>query len=132
MLRELLGSIVILYSQLSVESLSELFHTTKQQIDRTLKSLHAIIDIPNDQTRSFRLHHPSFRDFLLNNDRCKDPMKQDICGLNTSGILATNVESSRVDKYLPSEVQYTCIYWIQHLQKSSAQFRDNDQVHQFL
>jgi hypothetical protein len=156
MLRELLGSIVILYSQLSVESLSELLHTTKQQIDRTLKSLHAIIDVPNDRTRSLRLHHPSFRDFLLNNDRCKDPnfrvdekqahqtladrcirlmstsLKQDICGLNTSGMLATDVESSRVDKYLPFEVQYACIYWIQHLQKSSAQFRDNDQVHQFL
>jgi hypothetical protein len=136
--------------------LSKLLYATKQQVKGTLKSLHAILDIPKDENRPLRLHHPSFRDFLLNNDRCKDPhfwvderqahqtlvdscirlmstsLKQDICNLNTPGVLVTDIESSRVKRSLPPEVQYACLYWIQHFQKSSAQLCDNDQVHQFL
>jgi hypothetical protein len=156
MLRQFLGSIVALFSPLSVESLSRLLNTRKQQVDRTLKNLHAILDIPKDQSRPLRLHHPSFRDFLLNNDRCKNlnfwvdekqahqtladscmrlmstSLKQDICGLNTPGVLVTDVKSGRVGRSLPPEVQYACLYWTQHLQKSGAQLCDDDQVHQFL
>ena len=156
MLRQFLGSIVALFSPLSVESLSGLLHTTKQQVDRTLKNLHAILDIPNDEARPLRLHHPSFRDFLLDNDKCKDPnfwvdekqahqtlaesciqlmsvsLKQDICGLRTPGVLVTDVESSRVKHSLPPEVQYACLYWIQHLLKSGSQLCDNDEVCKFL
>jgi hypothetical protein len=73
MLRQILGSIVVLSSPLLVKSLSNLLHATKQQVNQTLKSLHAILDIPEDEDRPLRLHHPSFRDFLLNEDRCKDP-----------------------------------------------------------
>ena len=154
MLRDILGSIVVLFSPLSANSLSRLLHITKQKVDQTLKDLHAILDISMDQTRLLRLHHPSFRDFLL--QRCGDSnfwvdekqahqtltancirlmsnfIKRDICDLDTPGALVTDIESSRVEKCLPPEVQYACLYWIEHLQKSSAQLSDNDQVHQFL
>jgi hypothetical protein len=53
MLRQLLGSIVSLLSPLSIESLSKLLHGTKQQVDWTLKSLYAILDIPKDKTARF-------------------------------------------------------------------------------
>lgn len=59
-------------------------------------------------------------------------LKQDICGLSAPGVLATDVESSRVDERLPPEVQYACLYWVQHLEKSGAQLFDDNQVHQFL
>jgi hypothetical protein len=128
----------------------------KEEINQTLEDLHSILDIPKDQNCSLRLHHPSFRDFFLNNDRCKNPnlwvdekqahqaladsciqlmstsLKQDICGLNTPGVLVSDVESSRVHRSLSSEVQYACLYWIQHLHKSGAQLCDDDQVHHFL
>lgn len=111
---------------------------------------------PKDLTRPLRLHHPSFRDFLLNKDRRNDPnfwvdekeahralaedliqlmstaLKQDICGVDSPGALATNIEASRLEQCLPPEVQYACLYWVQHLQKSGIQLQDNDQVHQFL
>ncbi len=156
MLRNVVGSIVILLSPLSAYSLSRLLKIPKEDIDQTLEDLHSVLDVPKNQTLPLRLHHPSFRDFLLNKDRCSDPnfwvdekqahqtladrcvqlmstsLKQDICGLNTPGVLVTDVESSRVERSLPPEVQYACLYWIQHLQKSGAQLRDNDQVHQFL
>ena len=156
MLRHFLGSIVVLSSPLSVKSLSRLLHTTKQEVNRTLKSLHAILDISKDENRLLRLHHPSFRDFLLNNDRCKDrnfwvdekqahqtlanscirlmstSLKQDIYGLDAPGVLTSDVNSNRIQDCLPLEVQYASLYWVQHLQKSGAQLHDHDQVYQFL
>jgi hypothetical protein len=156
MLRYVLGSLVVLFSPLSTNSLSTLLHITKRDVDETLEELHAILNIPGDQNCALRLHHPSFRDFLLGKDRCCDSnlqvdgtqahrtlaasciqlmstsLKQDICGLNASGVLVTDVESSRVEQCLPPEVQYACLYWVQHLQKCGAQLCDNDQVYQFL
>ncbi|OCK72991.1 HET-domain-containing protein, partial [Lepidopterella palustris CBS 459.81] len=156
MLRDVVGSIVILLSPLSAHSLSRLLKIPKEDIDQTLEDLHSVLDVPKDQTLPLRLHHPSFRDFLLNNDRCKDPnlwvdekqahqklayrcielmstsLKQYVCGLDAPGMLITDVEGSRVEHCLPPAVQYACLYWIPHLQKSGSQLCDNDQVHQFL
>ena len=153
-LRHTLGSVVVLLSPLSSLSLSRLLHLP--EFDRTIAELHAILDIPEDETYPLRLHHPSFRDFLLNKDRCGDSgfwvneeqahqmmagscillmssfLKQDICGVGAPGTLVTDIEISQVKKCLPSEVQYACLYWVQHLQKSGARLYDKDQVHLFL
>ena len=59
-------------------------------------------------------------------------LKQDVCGQEAPGTLVADIESSQIEQCLPPQVRYACLYWIQHLQKSSAQLRDNDQVHQFL
>jgi hypothetical protein len=156
MLKCLLGSIVTLFSPLSTQSLGRLINASKQEVDQTLDDLHSILEIPKDQTCPLRLHHPSFRDFLLNKKRCSDSnfqvdgkqahqiladhciqlmstsLKQDVCKHKAPGTLVADVESVQIEKFLPPEVQYACLYWIQHLQKSDAQLRDNDQVHQFL
>jgi NACHT domain len=161
MLRTVLGSIVILLLPLSVPSLSMLLGIKKEDIDQTLNDLHSVLGVPKDQSQPLRLHHPSFRDYLLNNSRCRDQdlwvdekqahkiladncirlmstsLKQDICGLNACGMLApdmlaTNVEKSRVEQNLPPEVQYACLYWIQHLQRSGTQLENDDQVYRFL
>ena len=111
-----------------------LLNITKQKIDLVLKDLHAILDIPKVDIYSLRLHHPSFRDFLLDNKRCKDPnlrvdekqahqnladscirlmstsLKQDICGLDAPGMFVTDVERSQLERSLPHEVQYACLY----------------------
>lgn len=155
-LRYILGSVVILSSPLSVSSLSILLSLTKEHINQTLNNLHSVLDFPKDETRPLRLHHPSFRDFLLNKDRCIDSnfwvdekeanktfaysciqlmsisLRQDICNVNSPGVLATSIGSSQVEQYLPPVVQYACLYWIQHLQKSGILLQDNSQVHLFL
>jgi hypothetical protein len=59
-------------------------------------------------------------------------LKQDICGLGVLGVPVTDICSSRLEQYFTPEVQYACLYWVQHLQKCGAQLYDNDQVHQFL
>jgi hypothetical protein len=156
MLRHVLGCIVVLFSPLSADSLGRLLDVTKHDMDQRLDGLHTILDIPKDETRPLHLHHPSFRDFLLNKDRCNDPkfwvdekqahqmlanncirlmstsLKQNICGVDVPGVLVDEVESSLVEQCLPPEAQYACLYWVQHVQKSGAQLHDDDQVHQFL
>jgi NACHT domain len=155
-LRHILGSIVVILSPLSASSLHKLLNITKQKIDQVLKDLHAILDIPKADVDPLRLHHPSFRDFLLNNTRCKDPdfcvsetqahqvladsciqlmsvsLKQYACGVHAPGTLISDVERSRVEQSLPAEVQYACLYWIEHLRRSGAQLYDDSQVHIFL
>ncbi|KAH6714687.1 hypothetical protein BKA61DRAFT_481471, partial [Leptodontidium sp. MPI-SDFR-AT-0119] len=155
-LKHILGSVTVLSSQLSAYALAKLLHITKQEVDQTLEDLRDILDIPEDQTRLLHLHHPSFRNFLLSKDRCIDSkfwvdekqahrilaescirlmstsLKQDICGLGTQDVHATDIKSSQIEQCLPFEVQYACLYWVQHLQKSDIQLYDNDQVHRFL
>jgi hypothetical protein len=156
LLKETAGTIILLFSPLSTFSLAGLLHVPGGYIIQTLDDLQSILDIPEDRARPIRLHHPSFRDFLLDKSRCGDSnfwvdetqthktlaascmrlmsasLKQDICELNTPSVLVAEVESGRVGQCLPPEVQYACLYWIEHLQKSGIRLRDNDQVHQFL
>lgn len=152
----IVGSIITLFDLLSTIALRKLIAVSSYEMNGTLEPLYSVLDIPQDKNLPVQLFHPSFRDFLLDKNRCSDlhfwiderqahrtladncirlmssSLKQDICGLKAPGVLVTDVASSRVDQCLPLEVRYACLYWIQHLQKSRAQLRDNEQVHQFL
>jgi hypothetical protein len=154
MLKHTLGSLVVLLSPLSTSSLSRLLQLSVEDVDLTFENLYAILDIPEDSTYPLRLHHPSFRDFLLNKDRCGDfwvaekeahqllatsciqimsqTLKKDICEMNAPGSQASQVESSWIEKCLPPEVQYACLYWVQHLQRSGSQAYDGEEAHRFL
>jgi hypothetical protein len=72
LLKSLLGSIVLLLAPLGAKSLSNLLGTTQDHIHRTLDDLHAIMHIPEESALPLRLHHPSFRDFLLDERRSGD------------------------------------------------------------
>lgn len=156
MSRRILGSVVVLFSPLSAESLGRLLHVTKKEADKTLEDLYAILRIPKDPIEPIRLHHPSFRNFLINKEKCggskfwideklahqmlagnsirlmASSLKQNICSLDTYDVLVTDIDSSRVQQCISGEVQYACLYWIQHLQRSGSRLNDDDQVHQFL
>jgi hypothetical protein len=155
MLREVLGSIVMLLSPLSINSLANLLQVPPSHITETLADLHTIFYIPTHKNRPIRPHHPTFRDFLLNKDRCSDPnfwvdetvahkvlgdsciqlmsrmLKSNICGLDSPGILLKDIDPSLIERYLPPELQYACLYWVQHYRQSGRGFRDGDQAHRF-
>jgi hypothetical protein len=154
--KEVVGSIALLASPIPAVSLARLLGISIKVVDSRLDLLHSVLNIPSDPKAPVKLHHLSFRDFLVDPDKrdtnqfwvdekqahrvlvdsCIRLMSasfdQDISGLSAPGVLVTDVESSRVDEWLPPEVQYACLFWIEHLQKSGAQLYDNDQVHQFL
>jgi hypothetical protein len=155
-LRSVLGSTVILFSRLSATSLAPLLGIDNNELLDVLDGLHAILDIPEDPKRVLCLHHPSLRDFLLDNRRCTDPnlhvnaaqahskltghcidlmsalLRRDICGFDDPGVFVTDVDRSRVDQYLPPELQYACLYWVQHLRRSGAQLCHGSHVYRFL
>ncbi|KAJ4288639.1 hypothetical protein N0V90_011876 [Kalmusia sp. IMI 367209] len=159
-LRYVLGSIVVLLSPLSAQSLSRLLPledvVSEDDVEDILDGLHAILDIPETPTKPLRLHHPSFRDFLLGKQRsqngefCVDEkrahaalanncirlmsasLKQDICNMGQPGAPVAKVCIDHVEKFLPPELQYACLYWIQHLQRSHIHLEDDNDVHRFL
>ena len=155
-IRGCVGSIVILYNPLSVIAMAKLINIGERRLQRMLNQLRSVLDVPERRESPVQLYHPSFCDFCLDKLRCSDlqfwvdekqahqtlasrciqlmsnSLKQDICGVGAHGIFVTDINNSRVQQYLPPEVQYACLYWIQHLQKSGAQLSDNDQAHRFL
>jgi hypothetical protein len=158
MLRYVLGSVVVLFFPLSALLLSALLHLQEEDVSQTLEDLHAILNIPEDLTQPLRLHHPSFRDFLLRKDRCSDEsfwveekiaheklvsrclklmsapagLRQDMCSLSKPGALRSEVEEETIASSLPPELQYACRYWVEHLTRSQQSIADGDAVHVFL
>ena len=159
--RRVIGSIVILFDPLSVTSLGSLLVFSNPRVDRTrivrlLTHLHSVLEVPESSADPVRLLHPSFRDFLLADERCYEPqlrvnekhahrtladgcigvmsssLRRDICGLRLPGSLLSDVTRSQVEQCIRPELQYACLYWIQHIQKSGIALRDEEQVHQFL
>jgi hypothetical protein len=59
-------------------------------------------------------------------------LKKDVCEMHAPGSQASQAESSWIEKCLPLEIQYACLYWVQHLQRSGSQAHDDDEVHGFL
>ncbi|KAF2395503.1 hypothetical protein EJ06DRAFT_270558 [Trichodelitschia bisporula] len=155
-LKGLLGSIVTLLSPLSTQSLSRLLNIPQDDVSQILGVLYAILDIPKEPGYPLRLHHPSFRDFLLDSKRSGDTgfwvdekqahqalatkciqvmsdfLTQDMLGIGRPGVLKTEVDSHKVEGSLQPEKQYACLYWIQHLHKSGSQLNDDGEVHEFL
>jgi hypothetical protein len=156
MFNQIVGSIVIIFEALSADILAKLLDTSKEEVDLTLHDLHSLLEVPESQEHPIRLLHPSFRNFLLDKQRCRDQhfwvdekkahkalaesslrlmfnsLRRDICTLNSPGALASAVGSCRIKQCLPADLQYACRYWVRHLQRSEARLRDNDQVHKFL
>jgi hypothetical protein len=152
--RRILGSIAILLSLLPAASLAKVISISGTQVIQTLERLQAILNVLKDVTSYLRLHHPSFRDFLLKKDRCGDfwvnekeahqilttgciqlmsqTLKKDIFQMHAPGSQASQVKSSSINKFLLPEVQYACLYWVQHLQRSGFQAYDGGEAHRFL
>jgi hypothetical protein len=156
MFKLIVGAIVIIFEALSADILAKLLDISKEEIGQTLYDLHSLLEVLESQEYPIRLLHPSFRDFLLDKQRCQDQqfwvdekeahrilavsclrlmsehLKRDICGLHSPGALATEVHDDQITKCLPKELQYACRYWVEHLQRSEAHLGDNIQTYYFL
>jgi hypothetical protein len=154
--KQVMGSFVALAEPLSASTLASVLQMRPETVNLRVRHLHAILNVPQNQNHPIRLLHPSFRDFLLDKQRCYDQsfwvdekqahrlladgcirlmsasLKQDICGVDAPGTLVANVKRSQIDGNLSPEVQYACRYWIDHVHKSGTQLCDNSQVHYFL
>ena len=155
--RQIVGCIVMLFEPLPPAALTELLSMEPETVNPVLHSLHSVLDVPKNQDFPIRLLHPSFREFLIDEQRCLDlrfkideknthrdlvesclkvmssALKRDICGLQMPGALASEVESNTLSRCLPIHVKYACRYWVDHLQRGEIGLcDDNGQVHKFL
>ncbi|KAL4898758.1 hypothetical protein BDV59DRAFT_167465 [Aspergillus ambiguus] len=98
------------------------------------------------------LGQQSFRDFLLDKQRCLNPkfrisqesadeavmeaclhtlsntLHEDFYGLSDPSTLSTTIEA----KDPPSHVLYASLYWVDHLKRSALEPGDGGSVHEFL
>ena len=159
--RRIVGSIVILSDALTTTALGKLLGTEQWKVEKTLQSLSSVLAYSESADIPIRLLHPSFRDFLLDDQRCNDLrfsivahsahmelavsciemmsncLKQDICSLKLPGVLNNEMDRDNLRRFLPQELRYACRYWIDHLSQSNVALDDgksplHDRVHTFL
>lgn len=153
--KEIVGPIVLLTRPLPAESLVNLLRIGMSPVQKRLNWLHSVLNVPFDLKIPVTLFHQSFRDFLISSElagdfsvdetevhkelhsKCLDQMKdlkKDICGQEKPGTLRKNIKKQTVDDCLKPEVQYACLYWVEHLQKSGSRMDDDGRrrVYEFL
>lgn len=151
----IIGSIVVLFDAMSPANLAMMLDESEAKIISTLNRLHSVLDVPEQENKPVRVLHPSFRDFLLDPERCSDHMfsidvkvahchlfdcclrimsihlRRNICNLQQPGTRASEISKSDVDKNIPLPVQYACRYWVYHLQQSNVDPIDHPGIHDF-
>lgn len=137
---KVIGTILTLEIPLSATSLSRFLGVSERLIHTRLNSLHSVLRVPDDETLPVRLFHVSFRDFLLDPEtRKKTPfwvdkkemhtkltiqcllicqnLRKNICGLPSDGTRLPEVDQHTIDRNLPPELQYACLFWAHHLMR---------------
>jgi hypothetical protein len=138
--QEIVGVIVLLAVPLSINTLSLFLGIEMDRISNLLHLFQSVLSVPDDWDQPIRTLHLSFRDFLVNSKtvfHVDEPKKhreiarsclatlrvrlrRDICNLAGPGTYRVNINPQHFRQYLPLELQYSCRYWIHHLERSQA------------
>lgn len=154
--RDIIGPIMVLFDLLSASELEVIIPEIEGSISIVLESIKSVLGVPEDHCTPIQLLHPSFRDFLFDQQRCQDTnfwinqqeahlrmaeacidllsrtLKRDICLLKQPGILRDEVEVSRIDQHLTKVVQYASRYWVGHVQRSNRSPQLASKIRTFL
>jgi hypothetical protein len=156
--REVVGSVVVLESPLSAVSLARLLQVPQEEIQFRLDSLHSVLSVSDNKDAPVRPLHLSFREFLVDPkkqgrslswvdkksthqklaSRClalmsgSSGLRQDMCGLSSSGVLRDEIDEQTVAGSLLLDLQYACRYWVDHLKQGGQGIVDGDTTHLFL
>ncbi|KAJ5916862.1 hypothetical protein N7504_000877 [Penicillium tannophilum] len=148
---DIVGVIILLAIPLSINALSLFIGMEADQISNRLDSFRSVLSIPADQDQPVRMLHLSFRDFFVQprtkffvdelkkhrtiTEFCLKTMrghlKKNICDLASPSTTRADMDSEVIRQYLPTELQYSCRYWLYHLERSGARPSEVD-VLQFL
>lgn len=159
-LRQVVGSVVLLFDNLSAKELARLLFPNTPisglTVQQTLDSLHAVFDVPEDPSKPIQTLHLSFRDFLVDGarcpdvrfqinqqqvhhdllDRCLDLMKRSLqknmCQILEQGCFVDEVSEAVLSQHLPLGLRYACRHWVSHAEKDRVCLSDNGPVHNFL
>ena len=150
-LRSVLGAVLLAFNPLPMEVLSTLLK--KSGISTTVRFLHSLLLIPDNEADPIRVFHKSFPDFLMDSERCKDTrfyinpsvhhqeilfsclnlmkgrLKRNTCNLDDYVILR-NVRdiSTRWKEHIGDALGYACKFWSKHLVEISSNSGDVEEV----
>ena len=158
--QHIVGSIVSLLEPLPIFQLFNLLKGDQVpslvELKGALRTLHAVIHVPDDSNAPVRHLHLSFRDFLLDPNRCPNryfwvderrvhrnlvadclrllssPLSRNIGHLPSPGPLRSEVDSKTIDQALSPAIQYACQHWAEHAQRGELVVDDHGPVHLFL
>jgi len=150
--RKIVGSIIIMSDIMTAKEIAKLLHL--RTISTTLASLHSVLNIPENEDQPVRIFHPSFRDFLLDPQRCLDSrfsidskeahitlfrncmellakLRQDLCS-RKPGISVDDIPEHIIQRHIPAHIHYACRYWFHHFQLGNPIQEDMDRIMRFL
>lgn len=155
--RMIVGAIVTLAEPISIQSLAAVLNVRPAMIERRLRSLHSVLQIPTDPETPIRAFHLSFSEFLLSEKLRDQPfgvdgpathrmlltkclellsgpkgLRENICDLKYPGQPRQEIVSTVIKEHLLPAFQYACRYWVHHLQHSMIQIHDGHEVCLFL
>ena len=141
-LRRVLGAVVVAFNPLSREQIAKILGIHPSLITTTLRHLHSVLLVPNEDSKEIRVFHKSFPDFLQDRDRCSDPnffidspthhghialdclellkkLKPNPCDLPDFVMNrdVANLQELLEDK-VGSAMRYACGYWAMHVRSS--------------
>ncbi|KAG6826343.1 hypothetical protein H0H87_007450, partial [Tephrocybe sp. NHM501043] len=143
--RKIVGAIILLQDPLSIPALAQLLEHDKIDVEGALSPLHALLDVPADHDKPIRIFHPSFRDFLLVEERCHDTrfsvpehrthaqlalyclkimikhLKRDICDICDGAVLNSEIPDlqEKLRKCVSPALLYACQHWGDHISQSA-------------
>jgi hypothetical protein len=151
-----LKTIVVLAVPLDRRTLENLADISYDSMNRALLGLHSILVIPEDTAQPIRLHHPSFRDFIIDPNRCGDVrfsvdgkwqhkllaekcihlmeghLRKDICDAHDPNTRASLIDQSTISQQLSPSLRYACRYWAHHVRQADGRFDDHSSILDFL
>jgi len=147
--QQVVGSIVIIFDVLTTENLANLLCLPSLEVKTALDSLRSVLNIPKDESQPVRIFHPSFRDFLLDKQRCSDRgfwinekerhidlfrhclelmskrLQQNICDIREPGVWITEISKDMIQSVITADLRYACRYWVYHLQQGNSVEEDS-------
>ena len=142
-LKKILGLLTVSFDTLSIVSLAGLLSKDSQAVLALLRPLHSVLHVSELQNDPVRLLHPSFREFLLDQERhladeiwidaktthheafkqcfqvLPKTLKRDICGVEAPALSRAEIQKHVIDQGIPQCVRYACTYWIYHLNEAA-------------
>ena len=126
-----IGTVVLSFTPLSKQALSDLLHIGSERLDHLLYALRAIIHVREGD--AIYPIHSSLRDFLTDRNRCTDPrilvdptQHHSMISRACFDCMASLLQKPDLrdlyqytEEVLPGNLTYACQYWARHLAESN-------------
>ena len=138
--RNIVGSVVLIFDQLSPTSLNSLLGLSTGATQQVLRYLGSVLVLPQDKRGVIEIVHPSFTDFIIDRLRCtlsqftvspplqhailamrclevmNSMLTKDMVGLGNAALNSEVADlQSRIAARIPKHLLYACKNWMEHM-----------------